>query len=61
MIEAKYVKTDAPEEVIEQAVQQGIEQIQKYASDKDLVAMLTRGHSLKAGGLVFVGAEGCVF
>ncbi len=61
MIEAKYVKTDAPVEAIEQAVQQGFEQIQKYASDKDLVAMLTRGHSLKSGVLVFVGLKDVLF
>ena len=61
MIEAKYVKTDAPEQAIEQAIQQGFEQIQKYAADKDLVAMLTRGHSLKAGVLVFVGLKDVLF
>jgi hypothetical protein len=30
-------------------------QIERYTSDKDLVAMLTLGNQLKAGVLVFVG------
>ncbi len=61
MIEAKYVKTDASQDAIEEAVKQGFEQIQKYASDKDLVAMLTLGNSLKAGVLVFVGLKDVLF
>lgn len=61
LIEAKYVKTDAPQEAIEEAVNQGFEQIQKYVSDKDLIAMLTLGHSLKAGVLVFVGLKDVFF
>lgn|GEM_PF-6528117 len=43
MIEAKYVKTDAGEKDIDEAVEDGFAQLERYASDKDLVAMLTLG------------------
>ncbi|MBK9264003.1 MAG: AAA family ATPase [Polyangiaceae bacterium] len=61
IIEAKYVKTDATENEIEAAIQQGFAQIEKYTADKDLVAMLTRGHFLKAGVLMFVGVKDVFF
>ncbi len=57
IIEAKYVKTDATAEVIEAAVDEGYTQLEKYTSAKDLVAMLTMGHQLKVGVLLFVGLK----
>ncbi|MBK9260505.1 MAG: AAA family ATPase [Polyangiaceae bacterium] len=61
IIEAKYVKTDADDHAIEKAVDEGYAQIQRYAADKDLVAMLTHGKALKAGVLVFVGLKDVLF
>ncbi len=57
IIEAKYVKTDATDKDIDAVVQQGLAQIERYASDQDLVHMLTRGLFLRAGVLVFVGLK----
>ena len=61
IIEAKYVKTDATAEVIEKAVDEGYAQLDKYTADKALVAMLTLGHDLKSGVLLFVGLKDVVF
>ncbi|MBK9264815.1 MAG: AAA family ATPase [Polyangiaceae bacterium] len=57
IIEAKYVKTDATDADIEDAVAKGFAQIERYAADEDLVEMLTLGNHLRAGVLVFVGAK----
>ncbi|MBK9266514.1 MAG: AAA family ATPase [Polyangiaceae bacterium] len=57
IIEAKYVKTDATDEEIEAAVQEGFAQIERYVSDADVVQMLTLGNHLRAGVLVFVGTK----
>lgn len=61
IIEAKYVKSNAKIADIDNAVQQGYEQIDKYAADKSLVQMLTLGKELKAGVLVFVGLKKVLF
>lgn len=61
IIEAKYVESTATEARIEAVVQQGSKQIDKYASDKDLIEMLTLGRGLKAGVLVFVGVKDVLF
>ncbi len=61
IIEAKYVKTNAKVADIDKAVEQGYEQIDKYTADKSLVQMLTLGHELKAGVLVFVGLKKVLF
>jgi len=57
IIEAKYVKAKATKRDIDKAVKEGMAQIEKYAADKDLVQMLTKGKFLKAGVLVFVGTK----
>lgn len=57
IIEAKYVETNATKAAIGKVVEQGYKQIDKYAADKDLVAMLTLGRELKGGVLVFVGLK----
>jgi len=61
IIEAKYVKTDAPAETIEAAISRGFEQLERYTGDEDLVTMLTLGRSLVAGVLVFVGLKEVLF
>lgn len=61
IIEAKYVKTDADETTVDKNVADGFAQIERYASDPDLVAMLTQGKDLKAGVLVFVGLKDVFF
>lgn len=61
IIEAKYVKTDADETTVNKNVADGLAQIERYASDPDLVAMLTQGKELKAGVLVFVGLKDVFF
>ncbi len=61
IIEAKYVETNATKAAIAKLVEQGYKQIDKYAADKDLVAMLTLGRELKAGVLVFVGVKDVLF
>lgn len=57
IVEAKYVKTGAKEATIDKAVEEGYKQIDRYAADRDVVQMLTQGHALKAGVLVFVGTK----
>jgi hypothetical protein len=61
IIEAKYVKTDATDEAIEAAVNEGYTQLEKYTSDKDKVALLTLGHELRVGVLVFVGLKDVLY
>ncbi len=61
IIEAKYVKTKASPAAIDKAVADGVAQIEKYAADKALVDMLTRGKELKTGVLVFVGLKDVLF
>lgn len=61
IIEAKYVKTDANDDDIKKVVAEGFSQIDRYAADKDLVQVLTRGHQLRAGVLVFIGAKDVQF
>jgi hypothetical protein len=61
MFELKYVVTDADEQTKEAAFKQAEEQLQRYASDPNLVPMLTRGLGLKAGTLLFIGGKELVF
>ncbi len=61
IIEAKYVGTKATKAAIERVVDDGYAQIDKYAADKDLVAMLTLGRELRGGVLVFVGVKDVLF
>lgn len=55
MIELKYLKSDATHEDQANAFAQAEAQLRKYASDQQLVPMLTRGLQMKAGTLLFVG------
>jgi hypothetical protein len=61
IIEAKYVKTNASAATIDKAVEQGYAQVERYTSDKGIVAMLTLGNAFKAGVLVFVGLKKVLF
>lgn len=61
IIEAKYVKTNANAATIDKAVEQGYAQVEKYTSDKGIMAMLTLGNAFKAGVLVFVGLKKVLF
>ena len=61
IIEAKYVDSKATKAKIDAVVEQGYKQIDKYASDKDLVEMMTFGRQLRAGVLVFVGLKDVFF
>ena len=57
MLELKYLPTGAGEPAIDAAFVQAESQLQRYASDGALLPVLTRGRSLKAGSLVFLGAK----
>jgi hypothetical protein len=55
MFELKYLKADADDADIANIVVEAEAQLKRYASDPQLVPMLTQGWELKAGTLVFVG------
>ena len=61
MLEVKHLKTQAKAAEIEKVVAKAYEQLERYASDKTLVELLTRGRHLKAGALIFVGAKEVLF
>jgi len=61
MLEVKYLKTEATASEIKNAIARAHEQLERYASDKQFVSLLTRGKELKAGALVFVGAKDVLF
>lgn len=61
IIEAKYVKSKSTRAAIAKAIERGYTQVEKYASDKDVVEMLTLGRELKAGVLLFVGLDDVQF
>jgi hypothetical protein len=61
MLEVKYLKTQARASEVERAFTEAHEQLDRYASDKELVPLLTLGKELKAGALVFVGARDVLF
>jgi hypothetical protein len=61
IIEAKYVEAKATKSKIDAVVEKGYQQIDKYASDKDVVVMLTESRELRAGVLVFVGLKDVKF
>ena len=61
LLELKYLPTDAAAQQIEDAFTQAAAQIARYASDTQLLPLLTQGRSLKAGALVFVGAREVLF
>ncbi len=57
LLELKYVPTEATEQIIESAFAQGASQIARYAGDAALLPMLVGHRALRAGTLVFVGAQ----
>ncbi|MEO7330937.1 MAG: AAA family ATPase [Minicystis sp.] len=61
LLELKYLPTGAKAAQIERAFEQAAEQVARYAGDERLVPLLTRGQALKAGSLVFVGAQKVLF
>jgi hypothetical protein len=61
LLELKYLPTGAKSAAIETAFKQAEEQVARYAGDDRLVPLLTQGQALKAGMLVFVGAQRVVF
>jgi hypothetical protein len=61
MLEVKYLKTEATASEIKNAIARAHEQLERYASDKQFVSLLTRGKELNAGALVFVGAKDVLF
>ncbi|HSN98798.1 MAG TPA: AAA family ATPase [Candidatus Nanopelagicales bacterium] len=61
LLELKYLPTDAKAAEIEAAFAEAEKQVARYASDQRLVPLLTRGRDLKAGSLVFVGAQSVSF
>ena len=61
LLELKYVPTGASAEAIESAFTQAAKQIERYASDDNLVPLLVGHRTLKAGTLLFVGAQDIQF
>lgn len=61
MLELKYLPTDAGPEAINAAFAAAEAQLARYASDANLVPLLTQGRALKAGALVFTGAQAVQF
>jgi hypothetical protein len=61
LLELKYLPSGAKAAQIERAFAQAAEQVARYAGDERLVPLLTRGQGLKAGALVFVGAQKALF
>jgi hypothetical protein len=57
LVELKYLPTSATEERITQAMADAEAQVERYASDKDLVPLLTKGYEMRAVSVVFVGAK----
>lgn len=57
LIEIKYLKTDASPEQIAEAFVDAERQLTRYGTDAQLLPLLTHGRGLKAGALVFVGAQ----
>lgn len=61
LLELKYLPSGAKPARIEAAFAEAAAQVARYASDERLVPLLTQGQSLKAGSLVFVGAQKVLF
>jgi hypothetical protein len=61
MLEVKYLRTHAKPADIERAFGEALAQLDRYASDRALVPLLTLGKELRAGALVFVGARDVLF
>ena len=61
LLELKYVPQAATPARIEEAFAEASAQVTRYAGDAELIPLLTRGQTLKAGALVFVGAKKVLF
>jgi hypothetical protein len=61
LLELKYLPSGARSARVEKAFAEAEAQIERYSSDSALLPLLTRGHELKKGSLVFVGAQKVVF
>jgi hypothetical protein len=61
LLELKYLPAGAKASQIGKAFAEAETQVARYASDKQLVPLLTRGQALKAGSLVFTGAKKVLF
>jgi len=57
MLEIKYLQATAKPEEIEAAFASANEQLLRYASDAELVPVVTRGKTLRAGTLIFVSSK----
>ncbi len=57
LIELKYLQTESTEADITKAFSEAEAQLERYASDKQLVSLLTRRHELKAVAMVFIGTK----
>jgi hypothetical protein len=61
LLELKYLRTGARPGQIEAAFGEAERQVERYASDKDLLPLLLGGRALKAGMIVFVGTKRVLF
>jgi hypothetical protein len=61
LLELKYLKADARPAEIEGAFAQARQQIERYASDPDLLQLLLGNRQLKAGAIAFIGAKKVLF
>lgn len=57
MLELKYLHAAAKPDEIEAAFVQASEQLRRYASDAALLPIVTRGHELRAGAMVFLSSK----
>ncbi len=61
LLELKYLAGKPGSETVERAFEEANQQLERYASDKALLPLLTRGKELRAGALVFVGVQKVLF
>ena len=61
LLELKYLQTGASQAQVEAAFAEAEGQLGRYLSDASLLPLLTAGRGLKAGSLVFVGAQAVDF
>lgn len=61
LLELKYVQTGAKPAQIEAAFAEAARQVDRYASDRELLPLLLGNRQLRAGMLVFVGARKVLF
>ena len=61
LLELKYLPTDAKPGEIDAAFAEAEAQVTRYGADPHLIPLVTRGKALKAGSVVFVGAQAVHF